>query len=370
MERRRGFEQQFRQLREYAVKRARGETVPIETLDITQGGVDLEPTDKETVERRIQDRDEQFPVKEVLVTDPVTGQKRYDTRRERESNAFITINTHQVPIIGKTEVAMQTALMLVLNSLFSQEEMKYWIEIKEPFLSAGDVWTLDPEPESSIFKSIDMKYAIEIGPINQMLHTHIICNITHYSLIRYNAGMLGRRAAELWRRFFPMDLQPSPADRDVSIQEFIMAYEEELRYDAVNPDFTIDNQKLYAEVDPNVAMTSKGIPRSALDKRGFHKISNVAQFRTFFKDQGLYNNLLGNRNSMEQKCRKYISENLQKLRADADRVIHHTKSMHCQIQITQSNAEINRMNYISKNKAGVERDVVRSGSLGAGPLMS
>jgi hypothetical protein len=355
---------------EFVAKRARGAGPITRRFEHVEGDVNLEPGDKETVEQMIKQKDAEFPSKEVLVTDPVSGQKRYDTRKERESNAFITINTHQKPTIGKTEKAMQTAFELIINTLFSEEEMKLWVEIKEPYLSFGDVWTLDPVPEESIFKSMKVTPGIELGPINGLLHAHIVLDVEHYSMIRYNAGTLGRRAAELWRIIFPQDLQPDSAGRDIVIRQFIDAYEEEKRAGAINHDFTVTNRLLYAGLDPRVRLTDKGMPALSIHKRGFHRFTSIVQFKTFMKDQGLFNGLMGNRSSIEQKCRKYVAQNIQRLKAEQDRVIHQTKSMHCHIQYTQSNLVQNRMNYIAKNKAGAERGVLRAGSIGAGPVMS
>lgn len=338
---------------DYASKRVAPQN-PIPPLKrsaiVKESSVEMEVTDRASVLREMQAREDDQPTKQVLVTDPLTGKQNYERRKERESNAFITLNTHQIPKIGKTEKPMQIALELVINKLFSESEMQNWIEIKQPFRSKGDVFTLDPKPETSIFRSMKVLPAIEIGPINQMLHAHIILELSHFSLIQYNAMMLGQRAAELWRDIFPMDLTPDRS-KDVDMRTILECYYEERDRKAIQPDFSIQNDLLYADLPGTIRYYATGVPMIPRLRRGFHRIQNTGQFKTLFKDQKLFSEIGTNRKMLEQSCRKYVAQNLDLLELDKDRRIYHTKTMYCQIQITKSNAEKNRMNYIHKNRA-------------------
>ena len=94
-----------------------------------------------------------------------------------------------------------------------------------------------------------------------------------------------------------------------------------------------------------------GYRRKHNRRRGFHRIQNTGQFKTFFKDQGLYAANGTARKNLEHETRKYVASHVRELEADKDRTVLHTKSMYCQIQITRSNVEKNRMNYIQKTKA-------------------
>jgi hypothetical protein len=323
-----------------------------------EGVIDLEPTDKESVKRSLQIREDALPTKNVLISvDPETGQKHYERRKEKESNAFITLNTHQIPKIGTNEKELQLALELVINKLFSEQELQTWIEIKEPFASKGDRVTLDFQSEKCVFKSLKRIIGIEIGPINQMLHAHIIVELAHYTLINYNGAAFGLRAAELWRGIFPMDLA-SDRGKDVEMKTLLDCYREEKQAGAIQKDFTINQVALYGEQHPQFYHKT-GRPALPQFWRGFHRIRNTGQIKTFFKHQGMFHPKATNRKALEQYCRKYIEQHYEDLVKDEEMTLYHTKSMYCQIQITQSNAEKARMNYISKNKAGAEVGVTR-----------
>jgi hypothetical protein len=342
---------------QYAKKREFEKEFDVPTHKFVEGVVDLEPIDKASVMANLQAREDAIPSKNVLVTDPKTGDKYYERRREKESNAFITINTHQVPKIGVNEKQFQLALELVINKLFSEQELQNWIEIKEPFLSKGDKLSLDFKSEECVFKSIKIVPAVEIGPINGMLHAHVIFEIAHYTMISYDVGELGLRAAELWRALFPMDLTSDRA-KDIKMQELLDAYNEEKAADAINKDYSINEIKLYGK-QKRAFYHKTGRPAYSQYWKGLHRIRTVGQLRTFFKHQRLFVKQGINRKTLEQQCRKYIDQHYDELHANKDKTFFNTKSMYSQIQITQSNAEKARMNYISKNKVGAERGVIR-----------
>lgn len=314
------------------------------------GNVVRESLERAAVEENLKKRAEDFPKKMVLVVDPDTGKHMYVERKERESNAFITLNTHQRPIINENEREMEAVLKLVINKLFSETEMQRWVEIKEPCKSQGDKFTLDPAPETSIFKSMKILPGIEIGPINGMLHAHIIVELSHFSLLRYNSETFGRRAAELWRDIVPADLRPEP-QFDISVGEIIDAVKEEQSVPgAIKKDFDIDNAALYAGY-PDDDLNANGIPKNRQDRRGLHKIATVNKIRAFIKSRPLLRNIAAKRVDMEKQCRQYIIEHMAHLETERGNICHFTKSMYCNIQITQSNSVNHRMNYIQKTQA-------------------
>ena len=319
--------------------------------------IDLEPTNKEVVEANLLARDDALPTKNVLVTNPETGEKYYERRKEKETNMFITLNTHQIPKIGTNEKQYQLALELLINKLFSEEEMQRWISIKEPFLSKGDKLSFDFDSEECVLKSLRVVPAIEIGPINNMLHAHVIMELSHYTLLRTDAPEFGLRAAELWRALFPMDLV-SDKNKDVAMKTILDCYREEKAHNAINRDYSLNEINLYGIQHEEFYHKTR---RPALSRywKGYHRITNTGQFLTFFKRQKIFVPKAVTRKRLEEQCRKYVDQHYDELILYEDAMIHNTKSMYAQLVLTQSNAEKARMNYISKNKAGAERGVNR-----------
>jgi hypothetical protein len=320
-----------------------------EKFNKVTGGLTRESLTRSDVDANLKKRAEDYPKKMVLKIDPETGNKMYVERRERESNAFITLNTHQKPEINKDEKSMEALLKLVINKLFSEAEMQKWVEIKEPYLGQGDVFTLDHASESSIFKSLRILPGIEIGPINKMLHAHIIVELTHYSMLRYNSELFGKRAAELWRSVAPADLRPEPKF-DIEIKDLIDAVKEELSIpNAIKKDFHIDNAVLYGSYGG--AKTEQGIPRNKAHRRGLHKISAINKLKAFIKSRPNLRNTSGKRSDIERHCRQHIIAHMEELTALQNTNCQFTKNMYCNIQITQSNSVNHRMNYIQKTQA-------------------
>lgn len=323
---------------------------------IVRGKVIVEDLHMDEVLKKIRERNQQKPVKEVTlrVRGP-NGEEIKEVRQQRETNLFITIQTNQEPPRGK-EDEYNAIFKIVLNQLFTDPHMAKWMKIRQPFLSKGDIWSVsDLDSDYSVVHSMNISIGLELSPTAHRLHAHAIVMIKHYTFVQFHKFLLGQLAAKLWREFFPEHFPVDP-NKNIHIADVWRRYLAEKDADVILENGSVNLFRFYAEERrTNIAFDMSGIPVRKNNRKGldYYNLPALNKILVFYNIKstaqgGLPKKLIALRN--------YIKVHEQEVRQDAENqeIIEHTPQMYIDVQIMPTTLQNSRMNYLAKGNLQVE----------------
>ena len=104
-------------------------------------------------------------------------EKRETKRRICHSNYFILVNSNKRYQKGQRAEAAANEMKAALGEVFSKDKIPGYIHINKKKLP-------DDEYNPKLFKTIEVKGTVELGPTTHCIHAHVLLAIAHYTCMK------------------------------------------------------------------------------------------------------------------------------------------------------------------------------------------